>query len=44
MGMAVELKGTLKASRGKGQPVELVVEEKKVFGPCDLTVSVCIPI
>ena len=39
MGMAVELKGTLQPSKGKGQSMELIVDQQKVLGGCDLTVS-----
>jgi aspartyl/asparaginyl-tRNA synthetase len=33
--MSLSLEGELKASRGKGQAVELVVKDCKVLGGCD---------
>ena len=38
-GMSLSLQGELKASRGKGQAVELVVKECEVLGACDPEVS-----
>lgn len=37
--MSLSLQGELKASRGKGQTVELVVKECEVLGACDPEVS-----
>lgn len=34
-GMSLSLEGELKASRGKGQAIELVVKDCKVLGGCD---------
>ena len=39
MGSSVELQGQLKASKGKGQDVEFVVEQSTVLGHCDAAVS-----